>query len=767
MNHGKFFSLNLSASRIEKGIIVFDYTDIFDPTVIENYDQTPRYPIFVTITSGSVKFILQYCVELLDPTQPKEEQKFASSSMCECASNLRHMEEVLIELPLITTSDLSLASILKRLYITPFPIELKKEKNYILELIRNRYKSNREDSPYQLKHSEDHNQTNIHYSSLPIWELYDIKEQGYKLYNKEEKYNKVLRKLVLDFFFDMMHSDVFENSVHYDKMYKQLMSDYFCSSIIHKSEFYYQRALVNNLLNTTLSLSDTVSIYAANLDRAEQKWIECIQSPESDVHFEFQPNWFEDSHKVGGNFRDVIRKVFSKSKISEAISYIEKKVRNVLLLHPTTKFKIYESWFTTPEEELLRVYHRDDNECERISNSKDLYTIIQKNDDVLTKDVSFDKTNLNQRISTSSKWLLRRYNIPAAYGLSFCFGANTFVISLLMTFVAGICEIQVLWYIFLSITIVIASVLLVKLIVRLFSCIRRMITRGINLNIPRKRERLNLLFPRLIASITAAWFTIALSEDVYKAFFDIPFSKISIWCLLIFIFLFVFYEVNKIVPKITWWKKIFRAAEMMIISFTISLFVGICVINFTGDRMLVRSGVLPQFYRNNVLVRTNSQLTGEPAYVLNFDSLSKSKEWNDSIVMNVYTFAPNEYLDSVSSLSAVHQFAQSPYNDVYMSRIDSIYANLDTLSLADSTIAISDSIIRARFLIRHENNELFKDLLPYVEHSDGHPIAKIIPLTRNYKLYLLHDFLIQFAVIAMFIGIFIQMIFEEKNVTES
>ena len=224
---------------------------------------------------------------------------------------------------------------------------------------------------------------------------------------------------------------------------------------------------------------------------------------------------------------------------------------------------------------------------------------------------------------------------------------------------------------------------------------------------------------------------------------------------------------NKIVPKITWWKKIFRAAEMMIISFTISLFVGICVINFTGDRMLVRSGVLPQFYRNNVLVRTNSQLTGEPAYVLNFDSLSKSKEWNDSIVMNVYTFAPNEYLDSVSSLSAVHQFAQSPYNDVYMSRIDSIYANLDTLSLADSTIAISDSIIRARFLIRHENNELFKDLLPYVEHSDGHPIAKIIPLTRNYKLYLLHDFLIQFAVIAMFIGIFIQMIFEEKNVTES
>lgn len=762
MNHGKFFSLDLVASRVEEGIAVYNYTDIFDAEVNENHAQTPRFPICVSITPTSVKFILQYCVYLQNNTFVPSLDLLTENSN----TQIRHMEEVLVELPLTDSIESSLTARLKRLYTTPFPIDLKGEHNYILDLIKKRYESS-EESVYLRKRNGE--QKDINYSSLPVWDLYNRKcdNPSFVLYNNDSKYEKVLRKLILDFFFDMMHSDVFENSVHYDKMYKQLMSDYFCSSIVHKSEFYYQRALVNNLLNTTLSLSDTVSIYAANLDRAEQKWIECIQSPESDVHFEFQPNWFEDSHKVGGNFRDVIRKVFSKSKISEAISYIEKKVRNVLLLHPTTKFKIYESWFTTPEEELLRVYHRDDNECERISNSKDLYTIIQKNDDVLTKDVSFDKTNLNQRISTSSKWLLRRYNIPAAYGLSFCFGANTFVISLLMTFVAGICEIQVLWYIFLSITIVIASVLLVKLIVRLFSCIRRMITRGINLNIPRKRERLNLLFPRLIASITAAWFTIALSEDVYKAFFDIPFSKISIWCLLIFIFLFVFYEVNKIVPKITWWKKIFRAAEMMIISFTISLFVGICVINFTGDRMLVRSGVLPQFYRNNVLVRTNSQLTGEPAYVLNFDSLSKSKEWNDSIVMNVYTFAPNEYLDSVSSLSAVHQFAQSPYNDVYMSRIDSIYANLDTLSLADSTIAISDSIIRARFLIRHENNELFKDLLPYVEHRDGHPIAKIIPLTRNYKLYLLHDFLIQFAVIAMFIGIFIQMIFEEKNVTES
>lgn len=80
----------------------------------------------------------------------------------------------------------------------------------------------------------------------------------------------------------------------------------------------------------------------------------------------------------------------------------------------------------------------------------------------------------------------------------------------------------------------------------------------------------------------------------------------------------------------------------------------------------------------------------------------------------------------------------------------------------------SISLVRGRFLLNHDNSLLFKDLLPYVEHrNNGRSVAKIIPLFEgNYKLFLLHDFLIQFAVIAMFIGVFIQMIFEEKNVTE-
>ena len=773
MNHGKFFSLDLGASRVEEGIAVYDYTDIFDAEVNENHAQTPRYPIFVSITSDAVKFILQYCVYSQDNGTfvPSLDLLTENSN-----TQIRHMEEVLVELPLTDSIESSLTARLKRLYTTPFPIDLKGEHNYILDLIKKRYESS-EESVYLLKRNGE--QKDINYSSLPVWDLYNRKgnKSGFVLYNNDGKYEKVLRKLILDFFFDMMHSDVFKNSVQYDTMYSRFMSNFFCSSIISKAEYYYQRALVNDLVNelrfNNQSLPNSITIYAQNLDKAEMNWVKCIQSSESDSSFEFQPQWFEKGTKTNSLSQTGLLK-----KISNCLDSIGNGLRNLLVFKPIEVFKIYNSWFTVPEEELMRMYYLADHDT--ISSSDDLYKMVNRADNIQIP-LSWDASSIKERISSSAKWLLKRYNFRDAYGISFSFGANTLLILLLVAFISWIfSNISILSTYISSIAFTMAFIIMCILLIKSIAKWCCIWAQKIRNRILKKNDNgvspngifkilgsLHFLFPRLIAAITAAWLTITLGEDLYKAFFDIDLNGWSLLLIILFIFAFVTYEVHRIVPRIEVWRKLLRAGELMIISFAISLVVGICVINFTGDRMLVRSGVLPQFYRNNVLVRTNSQLTGEPAYVLNFDSLSKSKEWNDSIVMNVYTFAPNEYLDSVSSLSAVHQFAQSPYNDVYMSRIDSIYANLDTLSLADSTIAISDSIMRARFLIRHENNELFKDLLPYVEHSDGHPIAKIIPLTRNYKLYLLHDFLIQFAVIAMFIGIFIQMIFEEKNVTES
>lgn len=743
MDCGKFFSLDLTASCIEQGITVFSYTDIFDCMIIDGDGQTtPRYPIFVSIAPDSVKFILQYCVysqksrfvPQLDPTLSQGECK------------IRHMEEVLIELPLVPSNGLSLASTLKRLYTTPFPIDLQTEKNYILELIKNRYEYG-SGIQYQYKRQMDQLDMNVSYSSLPIWNLYNRKSNNprYVLYDKTHKYNKVLRKLILDFFFDMMHSDVFKNSVHYDEMYAKFMSDFFCSSIIHKSEFYYQRALVNDTLSDNQSITDAISIYAENLELAEQQWVRCIQAQESDRHFEFQPKWFETDNSVKksclGNFKSWLKEIFC----------------------PLYQLSNTDSWFASPEEELRGVYYPTDDKC--IPQSDMLY--MRAKESQCTTDnpmISLDNHHLQQRRNSSSKWLLKRYNFKDAYRISWCRGANTLCICMLLAII-----IIALTPCFDALNIIL-YILIANLPLLIVCWLAKKLTKR---KIRFSFEKIIFFYPRLIAAITAAWLTITLGEDLYKAFFDIDLNGWSLSIILLFIWAFVTYEVHRIVPRIEVWRKLLRAGELMIISFAISLVVGICVINFTGDRMLVRSGILPKMYRDDVLVNTTTHNNGDPTLRLNFSKIAEDTvtKWTDSIVMNYYTHSPYSHLDSTGASLAVRQFADTPYDNTYMQRIANIYLGKDSLITNNTPTDLADSIslVRGRFLLNHDNSLLFKDLLPYVEHrDDNHPVAKILPLFGgNYKLFLLHDFLIQFAVIAMFIGIFIQMIFEEKNITES
>lgn len=746
MNHGKFFSLDLAASRIEEGIAVFDYTDIYDANIAEGTSNiTPRCPIFVTITSTSVKFVLQYCVYLKNVDQTKDKQEFVATIDPDDFNGdfaIRHMEEVLIELPITTTSGLSLAATLKRLYSTPFPIRLKKEKNYILELVKNRYEFG-VGHQYVLRRADDKNESNLHYSVLSIWNLYD-KDFGYILFDNSYKYNKVLRKLILDFFFDMMHSDVFKNSVHYNEMYSKFMADFFCSAIIRKAEYYYQRALVNQQDTDPQKITNSISIYAENLEIAEQQWVKCIQARESDRHFEFQPKWFETDNSVKksclGNFKSWLKEIFC----------------------PLYQLSNPDSWFASPEDELRGVTNhsrKDDIAC-----SRHLLSRVKKSKSS-TIDLSYFSQNnisIQQRIAESSKWLLKRYAFKDAYQLAW--GKYLDIINLIV--VAAI--ILISFFGFWNKLVPQILVLLVGVIL-IFCTVFYTIKHKNAVTF----DKTIFLYPRLVSAIVAAWFSIALSDSLFKTFFYAKFSWVTVILLLTLIFFFVLYEVHRTVPKIGMWSKIGRSIGLMMISCAISLVVGICVINFTGEKMLEKSGVLTDFYRDNVILTSNVQ-DDEPSLILDFDDILASDKWSDSLVINTYTHSIPGNIDAAQARYAVHEFANTPYGEDYMNRIVHAYSMLhDSARVHDSTLVLSDSI-RGRFLLRHENNALFMDLLPYVKHTnDGHPIAEYVnvrPLKWcgiDYSIFILYDFLIQFAVIAMFIGIFIQMIFEEKNVTES
>ncbi len=105
----------------------------------------------------------------------------------------------------------------------------------------------------------------------------------------------------------------------------------------------------------------------------------------------------------------------------------------------------------------------------------------------------------------------------------------------------------------------------------------------------------------------------------------------------------------------------------------------------------------------------------------------------------------------------------------YMSRVATMYNKLDSLKRTRALVIPPSKVSsdeKGRFLIKHDNALLFKGLLPYVKHSGSNQDVATFRKIGNYKFFILHNFLLQFAVVAMFIFIFVQLMFEEKNITE-
>lgn len=817
MNYGRYFALDLEASRVEDGISVFNYTDLVETRVSGDNKISPEYPIFVTITPSSVKFILQCCIyrnnagiffDFLDAVKVQEEINSQDKI------KISHMEEVLIELPLKETAGVSLSSVIKRLYSSPFPITSNKtgqesagHEPYIKQLISSRYETN--------KILRNRDKDDLSYSSLNVWGLRSEDGQ-YQLYDDVggvRKYTKVLRKLLLDFLFDMMHGDIFKNSVHFDEMYTALSSDYFCNSIIAKSEFYYQRAIVNALYDSEKWDKSEHNIYASYFDRAEKNWIECIQDPRSDKEYEYIPQWFEGKSV--------------EQKSSSVFSWVRAGLRWLLeFLIPS--FTINDnSWFVQPEKELQRVYFNLHKCKDRIVNLKD----FAKADDKIGTFRQFrsadnELEDISIRRQSSSRWLFKRYDFRDAFRLTFFPASNALlwliasvVICLTLShnlpfdiiggierglnwlfsgelrdwasapkiikYVAGTSIlVAVIWTLCYSISrgrlasvkvglrsgfisfvsiALIAIALSTEIVVLKWGLILFIVVVLFKARVFNNvLSYLHLTFPRLVASIAAAWLTVALSEDLYKAFFDSQWSPFFMGMLILLMFVFVLYEVDKIVPRVNSVSKLLRSMELMIISFIISLGVGLIVINFTGERFLVRSGYLPEFYRDRVFLKHESE-----SMSLDFDSIDW-KEYIDKYTLEVLN--ENDSLAAIEANRFIKAFADTRYESEFLERI----AVARDSSRIHEPVEISDTT-RGRFLLRHENSFMFKDLLQhlkFVDKNHEHAVAKYITICRSdkvseYKFFILYDFLIQFAVVAMFIGIFIQMIFEEKNITES
>lgn len=804
MNYGKYFRLNLKESKVVDGIAVYDYIDL--PAYFgRSKSISPKYPITAVICQDSVRFRLHYCAYKVGEEGKNSTCKYLYSS--EEALHLAHgnvevqtvhMQEVILELPFVNGMKSSLAEAISKIYYTSFPL-LGIEKNtnenanekinnegFVYQLLSKRYRPDvwrweTEDCIEEISYKTLQKNVDGDRSYSTIWLMDLLKEENDKKYidltdskttedieNKKSKIVGFLRKLLLDFMFDLIHTDIFQSSPNYTEMCAGFKSDFLFSALAHKCEYYYYRALTLDAIKVLEEKPEKEQIervkklYANHLFEAEKKWVEDIMNPASDEAFQDPEDDFaRDWKKIKKNSRD------------------------------HSLFRIYPYWFATPEEEMKRVCFSLTSKKEKdgsfetskvhLCNAETLAHYIKRKEREIASNREADKQieksigpvqtiwlkilkkkeddvaikRLRTRIS---KWFLARYDFADAWRLHLNkYSANidfAILFFLITAFIACPCLVtQSFWeeyigkYIILAFGIVLCvftilsavlafsnrflqknydnilradrrqiiweryfwtlySIIVIGIMILLLASPLCWIIKVIGLlcgiivlvpyNIAMDAiSNIHILYPRLFASITAAWLSLAIGNELFTAFFDASPSFTASFILGGIVFLFILYEVSRHYPLISTLKKIWRSTQMLVYSYAISLVIGLLLINFTGPEFLERSDYLPKYF--------------EEYHAENVKSTEYCKI---------------SYHEDTCKIT-INKTEDSPTNLSYLKKLE-------------------------RTNVKHKK----------------HPIASVWTINSTHHFFVLRDFLIQFAFLAMFIGVFIQMIFEEKSITD-
>lgn len=290
-------------------------------------------------------------------------------------------------------------------------------------------------------------------------------------------------------------------------------------------------------------------------------------------------------------------------------------------------------------------------------------------------------------------------------------------------------------------------------------------------------ESWHLMLPKLIASITAAWLTIAMGFDALAAFFDsgVVWSTMSI--IIIVVFSFILYQIDRELPESSSWMKVYRSFELLIISYCLSLCIGVIIINFVGERYLERSGALDVYYDEYVYEHGKAPLIVEVDHVdtLIEAELLKSERERFKLLAQDYTkyklvedqVQLLQHLDEMQDDKLILQ--ERDYKDLLqdMGAVLLLSPPLDTLG---QQVKLADKKYTGSLLVQ---DSVLPPPLTYAFMQRYRPVGKEPIFARKdivYSkrgLFIVQDFLVMFSFVAMFIGVFLQMVFfDRKKMTE-
>lgn len=737
MNSGSFFRLDLESSKIENGAAFYEYMDM--PDFSHGMDKL-KYPIRVSISSDSVLFFIHYIEEYNRLDSPKErEEEF---------SKPHHAEEVILRLPFNSPDPEALSSIIKRVYTTSFPVSI-----YLKQVLFNRYiKKYEEGDESQYKQLQDAEVNLDSYSSLYVWGLLNNKRIVIsKRVNSDCANSEItmfLRKLLLDFMFDLMHSGVFESSKYYSQMREGLMNDFFFSSIVKKSEYYYYRRLVrtrfsaiNDDCNYILAsdkkkslLLDEANKKETVLQRRLAKTEETIKTLKQRanhnrtvcdkvlIFFNKRRDILQDSLRTAkecihshvstdqsiNTIKNYLKNLYAERLDAAEAIWIETIMNPMAEKHfsfspewyedqcPQVKhneytFRISESWFVNPEEEMNRIVFpltKPGASDTLYLNSFELSQFIgSKNDSAVKK-----------RNTIISQWYYRRFDFKDTFRLHFFHGWNDafFITLLLISIVLTSCP--CVWASTRSISIIPALLS--------FTCLCAYI--GFTINAFKKRWSCRI-------------------DDV---FINIRRRRESIRVFRLFVIFLCFWSVLFFYESSIW-----VAISVGVLSFISLLLLVFKRKSCSGDSLhLFLPRLVASITTAWIMLVIGNDLVKEhispPLCVI-----------ISTIVFVFILYEINKSLPSISKKGIVLRSLELMLISFSIALIVGIFA-IDVLSPAWETDAINYNI--------PYNPTPWR----FLSKEDGFSVLVFPP------------YLIQFSFLAMFIGVFIQMIFEEKKITE-
>lgn len=503
-----------------------------------------------------------------------------------------------------------------------------------------------------------------------------------------------LRKLILDFIFDLEHSHVFEASPNYEQVEVRLRENYLFSAISAKASYYYNvKIYIENFSN-----DDIRDIYAERLVDSEKQWLNIIRDERATETF-WHTGWFRQ---------------------------VEKEYNSVIFPRDFKR----DAW----RKELI--YISGDTE-------------------------SYDEQNI-RILKQSARWYLRRYNIISGIGsiLQFYNSRKPLLILLIV-----ICLIIFPAYFLIynidanSDTYTVSFILyfllgLIPLSVASFFALNKMIIPLISASLP-----------RLLMTISSSWVIFSTTEELVKSSFDVRlFGNEMNWAFLLVVpvVLFMAVEIKNLAPELKLKDMFIRISYILGLGLFYSILIGLFFINFYNETILNRSGYLPLFISNHIpdssKFKLDTELKAIGIGLLNDenDLIEDYKTKYDSILRSTIVIKVLDSLNLQRSFTKAQQTKLAYFHD----KINKIDEKEDTAwikrILAPSELDAVKMLDRVSYKLRIFNLDTLEMKLMYK-----------IPIIKNQSSFEVFPGMLLFrAFFSLFIGIFIQLIFEDKPITE-